>query len=149
MEPTSTAAIALATIFFSKAAGKAAEKSGENLGQFLSDKAENLIKKLKGRFSINIDSEEGRRSLFSHEGLLELKALAEQDSELARLIEEVATEANKESNPQFQELLRKFVAEVEQLKPQQPTIQNSPKSANNIGFYNQGTVTNPIFYQNF
>lgn len=125
MEPTSTAAVALATIFFSKAAGKAAEKSGENLGQFLSDKAENLIVKLKGRFSKNIDSEEDRRSLLSQEGILVLKALAEQDPDLKSAIEEVATEANKqkESNPQFQELLQKVLTEVEQLKPQQPKIQ--------------------------
>ena len=32
MEPTSTAAIALATIFFSKAAGKAAEKIWRKFG---------------------------------------------------------------------------------------------------------------------
>ena len=103
MEPTSTAAIALATIFFSKAA----EKSGENLGQFFSDKAENLIGKLKGRFSKNIDSEEDWRLLPSQEDILELKALAEQDSHIKSAIEEAAVEANKqkEFNPQFKELL--------------------------------------------
>ena len=114
MEPITTAAIALATIVFSKAA----EKSGENLGQLLSDKTENLVKKLAGRFSQNIDLEENRRSLQNQEAILKIEALAEHDSELARSIEEVATEANKESNPQFRELLREFVAEAEQLKSQ-------------------------------
>ena len=114
IEPITTAAIALATIVFRKAA----EKSGENLGQLLSDKTENLVKKLAGRFSQNIDLEENRRSLQNQEAILKIEALAEHDSELARSIEEVATEANKESNPQFRELLREFVAEAEQLKSQ-------------------------------
>lgn len=60
MESISTAAIALATIVFSKAA----KKSGENLGQLLSNRSENLIEKLKGKISKNIDLEEDRRSLY-------------------------------------------------------------------------------------
>jgi hypothetical protein len=47
MEPITltTVATAIATIFFTKVL----EKSGENLGQVLSDKTQNLVARLKGK----------------------------------------------------------------------------------------------------
>ena len=143
MEPITltTTATAIATIFITKAI----EKPGENLGQLLWDKTQNLVARLKGK-SDKIAGllERNRRQPEDYgEAILELKKLAEQNPELAQAIKEVETEANKESNPQFQQQLQEIRKEVSKLEDKDVTINNLAKIAETIekiGVVNQGVM---------
>jgi hypothetical protein len=86
MEPITltTVATAIATIFFTKII----EKPGENLGQLLWDKTQNLVARLKGKSNkiAGLLKRSQQQPLDMGEAVLELKALAEKDSELAKAI---------------------------------------------------------------
>lgn len=140
MEPVTltTVATAIATIFFTKAI----EKSGENLGQVLSDKTQNLVARLKGKSDKIAGLLEGSQQQPEDYGkaVLELKALAYNNPELAKAIKEVETEANKESNPQFQQQLQEIREEANKLEGEEPNIQNYGKLAEYIKQVFQGNI---------
>jgi LPS O-antigen subunit length determinant protein (WzzB/FepE family) len=142
MEPITltTVVTAIATIFLTKVI----EKPGENLGQLLWDKTQNLMVKLKGTSSQKVAGLlEGspEQPLNIGEAVLEIKALAEANPELAEAIQEVEAEANKESNAEFQQKLQQKLQEIQeetnQLNNQQLVIQNLTKLAEKINNLNQ------------
>jgi hypothetical protein len=145
MEPVTitTVATAIATIFFTKVI----EKPGENLGQLLWDKTQNLVARLQGKSEKIAGLLEGsqQQPLDYGEAILELKALADKNPEIAQVIKEVEAEANKESNPQFQQKLQEVREEADKFKGQQPTIQNLAKLAEKIGVVNQGVMKDTTF----
>lgn len=137
MEPVTltTVSTAIATIFFTKII----EKPGENLGQLLWDKTQNLVARLKGKSGKIAGLLEGsqQQPLDYGEAVLELKALADKNPELAQAIKELETEANKESNPEFQQKLQKVREEAHKLEGKEPIIQNLAKLADKINNLNQ------------
>jgi hypothetical protein len=134
-----TAATAIATIFFTKVI----EKPGENFGQLLSDGtrnlALNLLARLKGKSDKIAGLLEGnqQQSLDYGKAVLELKALAEQNPELSQAIKEVEAEANKESNPEFKQKLQEVKEEANKIAGKEPIIQNLAKLADKINNLNQ------------
>jgi hypothetical protein len=142
MEPVTltTVATAIATIFFTKVI----EKPGENLGQLLWDKTQNLVARLQGQSDKIAGLLEGNQQqpLDYGEAVLELKALADRNPELAQAIKEVEAKANKESNPKFKQQIQEVREEADKLKNLQPTIQNLSKLAEKIGVVNQGVMNN-------
>ena len=156
MEPLTltTVATAIATIFFTKVI----EQPGEKFGQLLWKKTQSLIS-LMGRLPGKSDKiagllEGSQQQLLDYgEAVLELKALADQNPELAKAIQEVEVEAkaeaSKESNPEFKQKLQEVRDEADKLNNQQPTIQNLSKLAEKIGFFNQGVIQNQTINQTF
>lgn len=130
-----TVATAIATIFFNKVI----ETPGENLGQLLWDKTQNLIAKLKGKSDKILGLLEGsqQQPLDYGAAVLELKALADNNPELAQAIKELEAEANQESNPEFQQKLKEVREEADKLQGQEPIIQNLGKLADKINNLNQ------------
>jgi methyl-accepting chemotaxis protein len=128
-----TAATAIATIFFTKVI----EKPGENLGQEVWDKTQNLIGRLKGKSDkiAGLLEEDRQQSVNYGEAVLELKALADKNPELAKAIKEVEAEAeaSKETNPKFKEQLHKVKKEADKFKEKQLNIQDLNKLAEKIG----------------
>jgi ribosomal protein S20 len=137
MEPVTitTVATAIATIFFTKVI----EKPGENLGQLLWEKTQSLVARLKGKSDKIAGLLEGTQQhpLDYGEAVLELKTLADKNSELAEAIKEVEAEANKESNPEFQQKLQEVREEADKLTEKEPIIQNLAKLADKINNLNQ------------
>lgn len=141
-----TLATAAATIFFVKVI----EKPGENLGQFVWDKAQNLAGRLIGESEklAGLLEASHQQPVNVGEVLIELKALEEKYPEIAQDMKELATEADKESNPQLKQKIQEFRDEAEKLKDedQQLTIQNNSKLAEEIGVVNQGVTQNQPNY---
>ena len=140
MEPISITAVATAitTIFFTKAI----EKTGENLGEFLSNKTKILIGKLSrksAKVKGLLEAEE-QQPLQIGEAILEVKQIADREPEIAEAILEVETAAKDEPNSKFQEEINQVKEEAAQLVGQQPTIQNMTKLAEKIGVVNQGFI---------
>ena len=137
MEPVTltTVATAIATILFNKVI----ETSGENLGQLLWDKMQNLIARLKGQSDKILGFLEGsqQQPLDYGAAVLELKALADNNPELAQAIKEVEAAANQESNLEFQQQLKEVREEANKLQGQEPIIQNLGKLADKINNLNQ------------
>ncbi len=137
MEPITltTSSIAVATIFFTKVI----EKPGENFGQLLWDKTQNLIARLKGKSDKILGLLEGsqQQPLDYGAAVLELKALADNNPELAQAIKEVEAAANKESNPEFQLQLKEVREEADKLRGKELIIQNLGKLADKINNFNQ------------
>ena len=133
MEPISITAVAttITTIFFTKAI----EKTGENLGEFLSDKTKILIGKLSSKSSKvkGLLEAEEQQPLQIGEAILEVKQIAEEDSEIAEAILEVETAAKDEPNPKFQDEINQVKQEAAKLEVQQPAFQNMTKLADKIG----------------
>lgn len=132
MEPITltTVATAIATIFFTKVI----EKPGENLGQALWEKTQNLVVRLKGRSvkTAGLLEESQQTPIDYGEAVLELKALANENPELAQAMKEVELEANKESNPEFQKQLQEIRQRIDKLTVQQPINENYGKLAEQI-----------------
>lgn len=133
------------------------KKPGADLGQFVSNRLQNsvnsLVAKLKGKSEkiVSLLETNQRNSQSYSEAILELKALAEKNPELAQDIIEVAEQANQESNPQFQNQLQEVKKEIEvnKLENQHVPIQNSSKLSENIGVVNQAPIRNQNITQNF
>ncbi len=130
-----TAATAIATIFFTKVI----EKPGENLGQLLWDKTQNLVLRLKGKSDKIASLLEGNQQqpLDYGEAVLELKVLADKDPELAKAIKEV--EAEVQQNPDLAKMVQTL---AQAIQSQPPTIQNSGKLAEYIKQVFQGNNFN-------
>ncbi len=120
-----SAATAIATIFFTKVI----EKPGENLGQLLWDKTQYLKEKLKGESGNIADLLEGNKDQPLDYGkvVLELKDLANNNSEIAKAIKEVEAGVNQNSN--LAEIVQKL---AETIQTQSSAIENSGKRAEYI-----------------
>lgn len=142
MEPISiaTVATAITTIFFTKTL----EKTGENLGEFLSKKTNILIRKLSSkstRLKSLLESNE-KTPLEISEAILEVKAIADQDPEIAKKIKEIESTAQQEQNPKLKSEIQQVQQEAIKLVDQQPNIQNLTKLAEKIAVLNQGYIVN-------
>ncbi len=153
MEPISITAVAtaIATIFFTKTIEKTGENIGDNLGEFLSSKTQTLIGKLihkSSKVQGLLEADE-KQPLQIGEAILEVRQIAEQDSEIAEAILEVENAAKDEPNSKFQEEINQVQQEAAQLVGQQPTIQNMTKLADKIANVNQGFIGTQYNTYNF
>jgi hypothetical protein len=130
-----TAATAIATIFFTKVI----EKPGENLGQELWDKTQNLIGRLKGKSDkiAGLLEEDRQKSVNYEEAISELKGLADKDPKLAQAIKEIEVEVKQNPN-----LAKKVQTLAEAIQTKPPTIQNSGKQAEYMKQGFQGNIFN-------
>ncbi|MGI8501839.1 MAG: hypothetical protein ACR2LR_11960 [Hassallia sp.] len=126
-------ATAIATTLWTKAQ----EKIGENLGDATWTLGGKLIGLLRQKKKVpSLTSNEPQRLDYG-QAVLELKAAADADPEIAQAVVEV--EAAAKAEPQ----LTQKIQEIENtLKSQQPTIQNLTQLAEKIGVVNQGQITN-------
>jgi hypothetical protein len=139
MEPVTLTAVvtAIATTLWTKAQ----EKIGENIGEVLWTAPGKLIELLrqKNKSPLLTSAVEGNESqrLDYGQAVLELKAAADADPEIAQAVVEVETAAKAEPK------LTQKIQEIENtLKSQQPSIQNLTQLAEKIGVVNQGQINN-------
>jgi len=130
-------ATAIATTLWTKAQ----EKIGENIGGALWTAPGKLIGLLrqKNKSPLLTSAVEGNepQPLDYGQAVLELKAAADQDPEIAQAVVEVEAAAKAEPK------LTQKIQEIENtLKSQQPTIQNLTQLAEKIGVVNQGQINN-------
>jgi hypothetical protein len=132
-------ATAIATTLWTKAQ----EKIGENIGDAtwtLSGKLIGLLRQ-KNKSPLLTSAVEGNepQRLDYGQAVLELKAAADADTEIAQAVVEVEAAAKAEPK------LTQKIQEIENtLKSQQPTIQNLTQLAEKIGVVNQGQINNQI-----
>ena len=130
-------ATAIATVLLTKSL----EKVGENLGGVAWEQSGKLIEKLHNQNKLSLLTsnvkENQAQPLDYGQAVLELKAVADKDAEIAQAVVDVekAAKADPKVAPKVQEI-------ENTLKSEQPTIQNLMKLAEKIGFVNQGTITN-------
>lgn len=133
-------ATAIATTLWTKAQ----EKIGENLGDAAWTLGEKLIELLRRKNKVPSLTGNETQRLDYGEAVLELKAAAEQDPEIAQAVVEVETAAKAEPK------LTHKIQEIENtLKSQAPTIQNLTQLAEKIGVVNQGQINNQTNNFNF
>ena len=120
---------------------KAQEKIGANIGDAtwtLGGKLIGLLRQ-KNKSLLLTGAVEGNepQRLDYGQAVLELKAAADADPEIAQAVVEVEVAAKAEPK------LTQKIQEIENtLKSQQPTIQNLTQLAEKIGVVNQGQITN-------
>ncbi|MEH2355254.1 hypothetical protein [Nostoc sp.] len=130
-------ATAIATTLWTKAQ----EKIGENIGDAtwtLGGKLIGLLRQ-KNKSPLLTSAVEGNepQRLDYGQAVLELKAAADADPEIAQAVVEVEAAAKAEPK------LTQKIQEIEDtLKSQQPTIQNLTQLAEKIGVVNQGQINN-------
>ena len=131
-------ATAIATTLWTKAQ----EKIGENIGDATWTLGGKLIGLLRQKnksplFTSAVEANEPQRLDYYGQAVLELKAAADADPEIAQAVVEVETAAKAEPK------LTQKIQEIENtLKSQQPTIQNLTQLAEKIGVVNQGQINN-------
>lgn len=140
MEPVSITAVAAAmtTIFFTKTI----EKTGDNLGEFLSNKTKLLVSKLSSkstRLRGLLESNE-KPPVEIGKAILEVKTIAEQDPEIAKEIRAIESAVQEEPNTKFQSGIQQVKQEASELFGQQYNIQNLTKLAEKIAVLNQGYI---------
>ena len=145
MEPVTLTAVAtaIATLLLTKAL----EKTGENLGDAAWQQSRKLIEQLRTKNKLplltNATQANEQQRLDYGQAVLELKAAADKDPEIAQGVVEV--EAAAKGDP-------KIAAKVEEvantLSSQQPTMPNLQKLAEKIGqvvIYGTGSIQNQSF----
>lgn len=134
MEPVTITAVAtaIATLLLTKAV----EKAGENIGDAAWQQSRKLIEQLRDKKKLplltNATQANEQQRLDYGQAVLELKAAADKDPEIAQGVLEV--EAAAKADP-------KLAAQVQEvantINSQQPTIQNLAKLAEKINNLNQ------------
>jgi hypothetical protein len=143
MEPVTltTVATAIATLLLTKSL----EKVGENIGGVAWEQSSKLVEQLRNKNKLPLlttNAKEQAQPLDYGQAVLELKAVADKDSEIAQAVVDV--EAAAKADPK----VAPKVEEIENtLKSEQPTIQNLTKLAEKIGVVNQGTINNQTINQ--
>ncbi|MEH2012202.1 hypothetical protein [Nostoc sp.] len=142
MEPVTLTAVAtaIATIVLTKAL----EKTGEKLGEAALDKSRELIEQLHNKNKLpllaNATQQNPQQPLDYGKAVLELKAAADADTEIAKSVREVEAAAN--ADPQ---VAPKVQALANELNSQPATVINSTKLADSIRTVIQGsTFTGPV-----
>jgi leucyl-tRNA synthetase len=135
MEPLTSAAIAVATVL----ATKALEKTGENLGDVLTQQVGQLVLLLKPHAPHTATAIElaPQQPLDIGQAVREVDSAAKTNPEFERAVREVAEAAKIETNPKLAEEIKK---EAEKLKYQQPTVYNATKLADYIKNFFQGNT---------
>ena len=140
MEPVSITAVAAAitTIFFTKTI----EKTGDNLGEFLSNKTKLLVSKLSSKSTRlrGLLESNDKPPVENGEAILEVKTIAEQDPEIAKEIRAIESAVQEEPNTKFQSGIQQVKQEASELFGQQSNIQNLTKLAEKIAVLNQGYI---------
>ena len=134
MEPVTLTAVAtaIATLLLTKAL----EKTGENLGDAAWQQSRKLIEQLRTKNKLplltNATQANEQQRLDYGQAVLELKAAADADPEIAQQVVEVeaAAKADPKLAPQVEEV-------ANTINSQQPTIQNLAKLAEKINNLNQ------------
>ena len=132
-------ATAIATTLWTKAQ----EEIGKNIGHAVSMAPGKLIELLRHKnksplLTTAVEGNEPQRLDYG-QAVLELKAAADTDPEIAQAVVEVEAAAKAEPK------LTQKIQEIENtLKSQQPTIQNLTQLAEKIGVVNQGQINNQI-----
>ncbi|MCF4967198.1 hypothetical protein [Nostoc sp. CMAA1605] len=122
MEPVTLTAVgtAIATIVLTKAL----EKTGEKLGEAAIEKSNELIAKLRQKNKLpllaNTSQEDTQQPLDYGQALLELKAAADKDDDIAQSVREVEATINQDKSPKAEEI-QKLAAEIQA----QPSIVNN------------------------
>jgi hypothetical protein len=143
MEPVTLTAVgtAIATIVFTKAL----ERTGEKLGEAALEKSNELIAKLRQKNKLpllaNTSQENTQQALDYGQAVLELKAAADTDTEIAQSVREVEAAVNVD--PQA----AKVQALVNDLNSQPAGVINNAKLAESIKNVFQGNTF--IGTQNF
>ena len=141
MEPLTLAATAIAATIMTKFW----EKTGEKLSEELFEKSEEFYKSLKRKAPETASTIEKapQAPLEYGQAVLEVSAIAEQDTEFAKEIQTLATVAEQEPNEALKQVIQEILYT---LQNQQPTVQNIGKIADKIGLLVQGGTVN---IQNF
>jgi hypothetical protein len=130
MEPLSSAAIGIATIILTKTF----EKTGQNLGDVLSNRVGQLIKLVRGKnLQKTIAIDEANQPANYSEAVLELEAAEKIDPELAE-----ATGALKNAIESDPDLLKKVQSTANAVKSDPSIIHNYGMLAEKIGVVVQG-----------
>ncbi|MBD2301057.1 hypothetical protein [Nostoc sp. FACHB-190] len=123
MEPVTLTAVgtAIATIVLTKAL----EKTGEKLGEAAIEKSNELIAKLRQKNKLpsslaNTPEGKAEEALDYGNAVLELKAAADTDTEIAQSVREVEATINQDKSPKAEEI-QKLAAEIQA----QPSIVNN------------------------
>ncbi|MBN3888694.1 MAG: hypothetical protein HWQ43_05805 [Nostoc sp. JL31] len=132
MEPVTLTAVAtaIATIVLTKAL----EKTGEKLGEAALDKSRELIEQLHNKNKLPLLADATQQPLDYGKAVLELKAAADADSEIAQSVREMEAAAN--ADPQAP----KVQALANDLNSQPAGIINSTKLADSIKNVFQGNT---------
>jgi hypothetical protein len=133
MEPLTSAAIAIATLLFTKAS----EKSGEKLGEVISTQTGRLLQLIKRKSLPKTSAIETAQPIDYGQAVLELETAAQSDAELAQTIQQLA--AIIQANPQ---LLKQIQATANAVESEPAIVQNQTKLAEKIGIVNQGGTIN-------
>ena len=122
MEPVTLTAVAtaIATLLLTKAL----EKTGENLGDAAWQQSRKLIEQLRDKNKLplltNATQANEQQRLDYGQAVLELKAVAEKDTEIAQGVREVEAAVNKDDSASAKEI-QKLAAEIES----QPSVVNN------------------------
>ncbi|MCC5661099.1 MAG: hypothetical protein ACYTXT_13030 [Nostoc sp.] len=132
MEPVTLTAVAtaIATIVLTKAL----EKTGEKLGEAALDKSRELIEQLHNKNKLPLLADATQQPLDYGKAVLELKAAADADTEIAQSVREVEAAAN--ADPQAP----KVQALANDLNSQPAGVINSTKLADSIKNVFQGNT---------
>ncbi|MEH2125776.1 hypothetical protein [Nostoc sp.] len=133
MEPVTLTAVAtaIATIVLTKAL----EKTGERLGEAALDKSRELIEQLHHKNKLPLLANATQQPLDYGKAVLELKAAADADTEIAQSVREVEAAAN--ADPQ---VAPKVQALANDLNSQPAGVINSTKLAESIKNVFQGNT---------
>ncbi|MHC5859503.1 hypothetical protein [Nostoc sp.] len=125
MEPVTLTAVAtaIATIVLTKAL----EKTGEKLGEAALDKSRELIEQLHNKNKLPLLADRTQQPLDYGKAVLELKAAADADTEIAQSVREVEAAAN--ADPQVAPKVQDF---VNVFKSQSGGVINNAKLAESI-----------------
>ncbi|QLE43540.1 hypothetical protein FD723_25910 [Nostoc sp. C052] len=126
MEPVTLTAVAtaIATIVLTKAL----EKTGENLGQAALDKSRELIEQLHHKNKLPLLVDGTQQPLDYGKAVLELKAAADADTEIAQSVREVEAAANNDQSESAEEIQKL----AKQIESQPSVVNNFAKSADQI-----------------
>jgi hypothetical protein len=139
MEPLTSAAIAIATLIFTKAS----EKSGEKLGEAISTQAGKLLQLIKSKSLPKTSAIETTQPIDYGQAVLELATAETTDPELAQSVQELV--AAVQADPKLAQVVSAY---AEALRKSQPsTVQNYSNLAEEIKNVFQGNTFNaPITF---
>jgi len=146
MEPLTTAAVAIGTVV----ATKALEKTGEKVGEAVFDRTSKFLESLKEESPGTMIAIEQARELpldYS-KAMLEIEAVAKENSQVAQAMQELATaaEAEADRNPMLYQLLQEI---KDDLKFRQASMSKIDKFADKIGQFVQTGSNGKIEHQSF
>lgn len=137
MEPLTTAAVAMGTVFTTKAL----EEAGKEVGKALIDQTGKFLESLKKQSPDIVTAIEKapEQPLDYGQALLEVEEAAKENPEVAFAAQKLAETAEADPNQKLTEVLKDI---TDALKYPQPTVQYSAKLAEKIGMIVHGGTVN-------